>query len=90
MLKTCFDNDQAVKLIDRLIDYEVPKYRDKYKNEFITTVMAMELMKVSSPTTFQKLRNEGKISYYQLTPKIILYSKTEIYEYMQSKKVNKF
>ena len=42
----------------------------------------MQILRITSKTTLQKLRDEGKIRFSQPEKKIILYDAASIYEYL--------
>lgn len=60
------------------------------KDIWLTTEQAMQKLKITSKTTLQKIRGEGKIRYSQVTNKLILYDKNSIDEYLNSKAKNTF
>lgn len=44
---------------------------------------AMEILKITSRTTLQKLRDEGQIRYSQPMPKVLLYDRESILKYIE-------
>ena len=68
-----------------LIDQVVKKIKEQHgiKNDkWISGEEAMHILRISSKTTLQKLRDEGKIRFSQPEKKIILYDSTSIDEYL--------
>tara|TARA_R110002096_G_scaffold181212_1_gene358729 strand:- start:185 stop:454 length:270 start_codon:yes stop_codon:yes gene_type:complete len=51
-------------------------------NKWINAAEAMDLLKIKSKTTLQKLRDEGSIRFSQPQKKIILYDRDSIMEYL--------
>lgn len=71
-----------------LIDIVVNKLSDSTKREkqeaWINDTQAMELLKISSKTTLQKYRDEGKIRYSQIGKKVILYYRDSILQLIEA------
>lgn len=68
-----------------LIDEVVARIREKQNNQpdkWISTEEAMRMLRISSKTTLQKMRDEGKIRFSQPERKIILYDVDSIHEYL--------
>jgi hypothetical protein len=82
--KSCLSDELFEKTMSKALDAILPKYAGEDKVLFITTEDTMQLLNISSPTTMQKIRNEGKIPYYQLTTKVIIYKKKEVLEYVEN------
>lgn len=51
---------------------------------------AMQMLKISSPTTLQKLRDNGEIRYSQPMTKVILYDRDSILQYIEKHVREKF
>lgn len=52
-------------------------------DKWIDSEEAMELLRITSKTTLQKLRDEGKITYSQPEKKMILYDRDSIIAYIE-------
>ena len=52
-------------------------------DKWISDDQAMQLLKIKSKTTLQKLRDEGKIRFSQPQKKIILYDRQSIDAYIE-------
>ena len=68
-----------------LIEEVVQRIKDKnnIKNDkWVSGEEAMNLLRISSKTTLQKLRDEGKIRFSQPEKKIILYDSESIFDYL--------
>ena len=66
------------KVVERLKEQETVK-----EDKWISGEEAMLKLRVTSKTTLQKLRDEGKIRYSQPEKKIILYDVVSIYKYLE-------
>jgi hypothetical protein len=55
----------------------------KQRDKWIDDIEAMRLLGITSKTTLQKLRNEGKIRYSHPEKKIILYDADSIDAYLE-------
>lgn len=68
-----------------LVEQVVARLKEKHgpeKESWIAHKEAMQLLNVSSKTTMQKLRDEGKIRFSQPQKKIILYDRQSILNYL--------
>lgn len=70
-----------------LIAEVVARIRAEHKapvDRWIDGVEAMQMLRINSPTTLQKFRDEGKIRYSQPTRKIILYDRLSIEAFLEA------
>lgn len=81
----CLQEEKMSKLLDAIIDLNIPKYSGENKNLFIDRDEALQLLRCSTGT-LQKFRDEQLIDYYQITPKLIIYSRDSIMKFINSKK----
>lgn len=72
------------KLINEVISMVKIKMKTKPK-DWIDEVEARELLGVSSKSTMQRFRDEDRIIYSTVTKKNIMYSRTSILRYMETK-----
>ena len=78
----CLEEPAFFELIERL--YE--RLKDQHniqQDKWISGAEAMEMLRIKSKTTLQKLRDEGKIRYSQPEKKIILYDADSIKDYLE-------
>lgn len=81
----CIESEAFYKLIESVIE----RLGDKpIEDKWISDYEAMNLLRISSKTTLQKLRDEDAIRFSQPKKKLILYHKDSINEYLD-KHVNK-
>ncbi len=66
------------KVVERLKEKEAVK-----EDKWISGTEAMEMLRIKSKTTLQKLRDEGKIRYSQPEKKIVLYDADSIKAYLE-------
>ncbi len=83
MQVVCLQEDAFYALFDKVIEHVDNKLREK-PSKWIDGDEAMALLKISSKTTLQKLRDEGKIRYSQPQKKIILYDRESINNYIET------
>ena len=62
----------------------------KPRDKWIDGEEAMQMLRIKSKTTLQKLRDEGKIRFSQPEPKTILYDSDSIDEYFERHAKNTF
>ena len=77
----CLSDDAFYALLERVVE----RLKEKQANsadKWISGDEAMRILRISSKTTLQKLRDEGKIRYSQPEKKIILYDVDSIHLYL--------
>lgn len=79
----CLQEEAFYKLFDKVIEHLNQKLQDQPR-QWIDGVEAMDMLNISSKTTLQKLRDTGKIRFSQPQPRIILYDRHSINEYIES------
>ena len=80
----CFEDRAFYAMIDKLeayIDSKKPKLTEGDK--WISGEEAMRMLRITSKTTLQKFRDEGKIRYSQPEKKIILYDADSIRDFIE-------
>jgi len=77
----CLQDEAFYAMIERVIDRIKEKTTVKY-DKWISGDEAMRILRISSKTTLQKLRDEGKIRFTQPEKKIILYDTDSINSYL--------
>jgi len=76
-----------------LVDEVVLRLKDKHsidKIKWIGDEEAMLLLNITSKTTLQKFRDEGRIRFSQPQKKIILYDRDSINEFIEKHAKEKF
>ena len=77
----CLQDEAFFTMIERVV--ERLKDKQSLKNDqWLSGEEAMNLLKITSKTTLQKLRDEGKIRFSQPEKKMILYDAASINEYL--------
>lgn len=85
----CMENEIFYSLVEKVVE-RIAEKQNIDDDIWLTTEKAMQRLKITSKTTLQKFREEGKIRYSQVTNKHILYDKTSIDAYLDSKSKNTF
>lgn len=78
----CLDDTAFYSLIDKVVDY-IKTTNSIKEDKWISGDEAMQKLRITSKTTLQKLRDEGKIRFSQPEKKIILYDVDSIHEYLE-------
>lgn len=78
----CLEEEAFYALIDRVVDRLKDKYEVK-EDKWISAEEAMKKLRITSKTTLQKFRDEGRIRFTQPDKKIILYDTDSINEYLE-------
>lgn len=71
----------------QLIDQVVKRIKEKQgikEDRWVSAAEAMRKLRITSKTTLQKLRDEGKIRFSQPEKKIILYDTQSINSYLET------
>lgn len=85
----CLQSDAFYSLIDEVVERINSKF-NATPQKWIQTEEAMDLLGISSKTTLQKFRDEGRIRFSQPERKIILYDRDSINDYLESNSRNTF
>lgn len=78
----CLEEDAFYNLIDKVLKH-VDRNLTKEADKWISGDEAMQLLRISSKTTLQKLRDEGKIRFSHPEKKHIVYDRDSINEYLE-------
>mgnify|MGYP002717222323 CR=1 FL=1 len=79
----CLEDAAFYSLIEKVVD-RIKEKNNIPQDKWISGTEAMQRLRISSKTTLQKLRDEGKIRYSQPEKKIILYDSTSIDSYLEN------
>ncbi|MEQ9262030.1 MAG: helix-turn-helix domain-containing protein [Owenweeksia sp.] len=85
----CLEEKAFYTLVETVVA-RIKKTEQIPQNKWIDGEEAMHLLNIKSKTTLQKLRDEGKIRYSQPQPRIILYDRESINEYLDQHAQNTF
>ena len=78
----CIEDEAFYALIEQVVQ-RIKKEQGIKEDKWISGEEAMQKLRISSKTTLQKLRDEGKIRFSQPEKKLILYDIDSIYEYLE-------
>lgn len=78
----CLEEPAFYDLIDKVVLYIKTKHEVK-NDKWISGEEAMKVLHITSKTTLQKFRDEGRIRFFQADRKIILYDRDSINEYLE-------
>jgi hypothetical protein len=77
----CLQDEAFYALIDEVVA-RIKEKQNEPRDKWISGDEAMQKLRISSKTTLQKLRDEGKIRFSQPEKKLILYDVDSIDEYL--------
>lgn len=83
------DDEAFYHLLNKVIA-EVKQIHGKVPERWIDGEEAMRMLRITSKTTLQKLRDEGHITFSPIMPKVILYDRESILEYIEKNAKQKF
>lgn len=78
----CLEDEAFYALVDQVVQRIKEKEGIK-EDKWISPENAMKMLNITSKTTLQKFRDEGKIRFSQPEKKIILYDKDSINDYLE-------
>lgn len=78
----CLEDEAFYTLIEAVIN-RIKEKKGVKEDKWISAAEAMQKLRISSKTTLQKLRDEGKIRFSQPEKKIILYDTKSIDDYLE-------
>lgn len=78
----CLEDEAFYQLIEKVVSHIKEKEGIK-EDKWLSTDEAMDILKIKSKTTLQKLRDEGRIRFSQPDRKIILYDRDSINDYLE-------
>jgi len=84
----CLEEVAFYALIEQVVERLKESHGEKEK--WISDEEAMKLLNITSKTTLQKFRDEGKIRYSQPQKKIILYDRESILIFLEKNARNTF
>lgn len=80
----CFEDRAFYAMIDKLEAYlDKKKSQTTIGDKWVSGEEAMRMLRITSKTTLQKFRDEGKIRYSQPEKKIILYDADSIRDFIE-------
>ncbi|MFM2226177.1 MAG: hypothetical protein RJA07_2379 [Bacteroidota bacterium] len=77
----CLHDTAFYALIDEVVQHIKEKHEIK-EDKWISGEEAMLKLRITSKTTLQRIRDEGRIRFTQPERKMILYDVDSIYEYL--------
>lgn len=77
----CLQDEAFYALIDKVIE-RISEKQGNSTDKWLSGEEAMKMLRITSKTTLQKLRDEGKIRFSQPEKKIILYDIDSIHAYL--------
>lgn len=78
----CLEDRAFYSLIDKVVSH-IKTHHVIQEDKWISGEEAMHKLRISSKTTLQKLRDEGRIRFSQPEKKIILYDVDSINDYLE-------
>lgn len=78
----CLEDKAFYSLIDKVVGH-IKNTHGVKEDKWISGEEAMQKLRITSKTTLQKMRDEGKIRFTQPEKKIILYDADSINEYLE-------
>lgn len=85
----CLEDKAFYALVERVIT-RLKDQKSLKEDQWISDDEAMRKLRISSKTTLQKLRDEGKIRFSQPAKKMILYDTNSIDLYLEKHAKNTF
>lgn len=80
----CLESEAFYALVEEVVDRLQEETTGKQPDQWISDEEAMQMLRISSRTTLQKLRDEGAIRFSQPSKKLILYDRNSILAYLEA------
>ena len=77
----CLEDIAFYSLIEKVIE-RIKEKEGKPYDKWVSSEEAMSMLRITSKTTLQKFRDEGKIRFSQPERRIILYDVDSIHEFL--------
>lgn len=77
----CLEDDAFISLVEEVVTRL--KEKERVSDTWVSAEEAMHKLRITSSSTLQRLRDEGKIRFSQPTKKHILYDIHSIDEYLE-------
>ena len=84
----CLQEQAFYELVDSVVVKMMNQHHEK--PAWISVDEAMNMLKITSKTTIQKLKNEGHIKFSQPMKKLTLFSHQSILDYLEKHSVEPF
>lgn len=85
----CMEDTAFYELIEQVI-LRVKQQQKITEDKWISGEEAMKKLRITSKTTLQKFRDEGRIRFTQPDKRVILYDVDSIYQYLEKHAKNTF
>jgi len=85
----CLESDAFYALIDEVVE-KINVQHTLPPKKWILSEEVMDILGISSRTTLQKLRDEGKFRFSSPGGKIVLYDRDSVMEYIDHKAIDTF
>lgn len=78
----CLESAALYQLVDKVVERIKGKKADTTLDKWLLPEEAMRILRITSKTTLQKLRDNDEIRFSQPTAKKVLYDRDSLYEYL--------
>jgi hypothetical protein len=85
----CLQEPAFYTLIDKVVDY-IKSQNEVKEEKWISGEKAMLMLDITSKTTLQRFRDEGRIRFSQFGKKNIVYDRDSINDYLEKNAKEKF
>lgn len=79
----CLEEEAFYNLFEKVVQHISTQQKEE-PLKWIDGAQAMRLLNISSKTTLQKLRDEGKIRFSQPQKRVIVYDRSSIDDYLET------
>tara|TARA_R110002096_G_scaffold429949_1_gene643324 strand:+ start:4411 stop:4680 length:270 start_codon:yes stop_codon:yes gene_type:complete len=78
----CLESAALYQLVDKVVE-RIKEKKDVIEDKWISPEEAMRVLRITSKTTLQKLRDNAKVRFSQPTAKKVLYDRDSLHEYLE-------
>jgi len=77
----CLESAALYQLVDKVVE-RIKEKKDAVHDKWISPEEAMQVLRITSKTTLQKLRDNAEVRFSQPTAKKVLYDRDSLHEYL--------
>ena len=77
----CLESEALYQLVDKVVE-RIKEKKEVIQDKWLSPQEAMDVLRITSKTTLQKLRDNAEIRFSQPTAKKVLYDRDSLHEYL--------
>ncbi|TYA75065.1 helix-turn-helix domain-containing protein [Seonamhaeicola marinus] len=78
----CLESEALYQLVDKVVE-RIKEKKEVVQDKWLSPKEAMDILRITSKTTLQNLRDKDEIRFSQPTAKKVLYDRDSLYDYLE-------